>query len=56
MSEITKVLATPPNDENLYLICINGKAVGYPLSEEAANAKIDRLTSQPLSDDGFTVK
>ena len=45
MSKITKVLAQPPNNENLYLICINGKAVGYPLSEDAANVKIDHLTN-----------
>jgi hypothetical protein len=51
--KITKVLAPGENDK--YLICIDGKSVGYPLSEEAANAKIDHLTEQYLEDDdGFT--
>jgi hypothetical protein len=42
-----KSISTAPNNENLYLICINSKAVGYPLSEDAANVKIDHLTNVP---------
>lgn len=47
MPKITKVLA--PNKDDLYLICIDGKPVGYPISEEAANAKIKHLSS-PIDD------
>lgn len=55
MSRIIKVKAPYPN-EDLFLICIKGKAVGYPLSKEAANQKIEHLnTSAKLKKSGVTV-
>jgi hypothetical protein len=41
MSKITKVPA--PNTNGLYVVCIDGDPVGYPITEEAANHKIERL-------------
>jgi hypothetical protein len=51
MPKITKILA--PNNDGLYLICIDGHPVGYPISEEAANAKIEHLSrpSDYISDE-----
>lgn len=42
MPKITKVPA--PNTDGLYLVCIDGNPVGYPITEEAANDKIERLS------------
>lgn len=47
MPKFTKALA--PNTDGLYLVYIDGKPTGYPVTEEAANAKIERL-SKPSND------
>lgn len=46
-AKFTKALA--PNTDGLYLVYIDGKPNGYPITEEAANAKIERL-SKPSND------
>ena len=41
MSKITKVPA--PEKDGFYYVCIDGTTVGYPITEEAANSKIESL-------------
>lgn len=47
MAQLTKIL--DPNNDGLYLICVDGEPFGKPMTEEAANAKIEYL-NRPRDD------